>query len=78
MKKRHLVGILIVTVVLVPSAIILVLLNNSPANPTPLRYTYSIVNVYPHERNAFTQGLIFEDDVLYESTGLYNHSHCAA
>ena len=74
MKKRHLVSILIVTVVLVLSAFTLFLLNYSRVNPTPVRYTYIIVNVYPHDRTAFTQGLIFEDGVLYESTGLYNHS----
>jgi len=37
-------------------------------------YTYVIVNVYPHDRDAFTQGLVFKDGVLYESTGLYGHS----
>jgi glutamine cyclotransferase len=74
MKKRHLVGILIVTVVLVSSAIILVLLNDRPMNTTPLRYTYSVVNVYPHDKNAFTEGLEFENGVLYESTGLYGNS----
>jgi len=74
MKKRHVVGILFVAVVLVSSVIVLVLLNDRPGNPTPLRYTYSIVNVYPHDKNAFTQGLVFENGVLYESTGLYGNS----
>ena len=74
MKKRYLVGMLIVTLILVPSVIVLVLLTDSPANSTPLYYTYEIVNVYPHDRNAFTQGLVFENGVLYESTGLYGHS----
>jgi len=74
MKKRHLVSILIVVAVLVLSAIIVVLLNYGPANSTPLRYTYDIVNVYPHDENAFTQGLIFENGVLYESTGLCGYS----
>jgi glutamine cyclotransferase len=32
-------------------------------------YTYEIVNTYPHDPKAFTQGLIFRDGVLYESTG---------
>jgi glutamine cyclotransferase len=32
------------------------------------------VNVYPHDPDAFTQGLVFEDGVLYESTGLRGHS----
>jgi len=31
--------------------------------------SYRVVNTYPHDRNAFTQGLIFLDGHLYESTG---------
>jgi len=37
-------------------------------------YTYNIVNTYPHDRNAFTQGLVFEDGVLYEGTGGFGDS----
>lgn len=37
-------------------------------------YTYEIVNVYPHDRNAFTQGLVFQDGILYEGTGLHGRS----
>jgi glutamine cyclotransferase len=37
-------------------------------------YTYKIVHAYPHDRNAFTQGLVFERDALYEGTGLYGRS----
>ncbi|MCP4681333.1 MAG: glutaminyl-peptide cyclotransferase [Desulfobacterales bacterium] len=37
-------------------------------------YTYRIVNVYPHDSSAFAQGLVFEDGILYEGTGLYGHS----
>src|SRR5438093_1434640 len=33
-------------------------------------YTYEVVNSWPHDPEAFTQGLIFQDGVLYESTGL--------
>ena len=32
-------------------------------------YGYRIVNVFPHDENAFTQGLFFRDGWLYESTG---------
>jgi glutamine cyclotransferase len=35
---------------------------------------YRIVNSYPHDRNAFTQGLVFVDGHLYESTGRDGHS----
>lgn len=43
------------------------------ANHTPV-YSYSIVNVYPHDPNAFTQGLVYADGVLYEGTGLRGQS----
>src|SRR4051812_35231537 len=31
--------------------------------------TYRIVHTYPHDPHAFTQGLVFVDGHLYESTG---------
>ena len=37
-------------------------------------FTFKIVNTYPHNRNAFTQGLVFEDGFLYEGTGQYGQS----
>ena len=40
---------------------------------TPV-YSYNVVNTYPHDRSAFTQGLVFEDGVLYEGTGLNGRS----
>ncbi len=43
-------------------------------NTQPLYYSYDIVNSYPHNETAFTQGLVFEDGVLYEGTGLYGQS----
>ena len=35
----------------------------------PELYTYKVLEIYPHDSNAFTQGLEFEGDTLYESTG---------
>lgn len=46
-----------------------------PAPPAPAAaalipvYSYEIVNTYPHDTRAFTQGLVFEDGILYETTG---------
>jgi glutamine cyclotransferase len=37
-------------------------------------YGYKIIHTYPHDRNAFTQGLIYDGGVLYEGTGLYGQS----
>src|SRR5688572_18957666 len=35
---------------------------------------YEVVAVYPHDREAFTQGLLYRDGVLFESTGLKGRS----
>ncbi|HDZ14681.1 MAG TPA: glutaminyl-peptide cyclotransferase [Pricia sp.] len=35
----------------------------------PEIYTYEIINEYPHDNRAYTQGLEFHNDTLYESTG---------
>lgn len=37
-------------------------------------YSYKVINTYPHDRGAFTQGLVFENGFLYEGTGLYGQS----
>lgn len=40
-----------------------------PANGPVAKYGYQIVNIWPHDSNAFTQGLILKDGKLLESTG---------
>ncbi|MDM8529971.1 glutaminyl-peptide cyclotransferase [Anaerolineales bacterium HSG25] len=54
-------------------------LNTSPialadSPPAPPVYTYTIVNTYPHDPNAFTQGLVYLDGIFYEGTGLRGRS----
>ena len=46
---------------------------SAAAAPTPV-YGYSVVRSYPHDRHAFTQGLVYHEGVLYESTGLHGRS----
>ena len=56
-------------------------LNSSPAvepvpvipQPVPL-YTYKVVNAFPHDRQAYTQGLDTDNGTLYEGTGGYGSS----
>jgi len=36
--------------------------------------TYEVIQTYPHDPGAFTQGLVYHDGYLYESTGLYGAS----
>ena len=41
----------------------------------PVRvFTFEVVRSYPHDAGAFTQGLIYRDGFLYESTGLNGQS----
>ena len=40
-----------------------------PPNAPAAKYGYQIVNMFPHDSNAFTQGLILNDGKLLESTG---------
>jgi len=44
-----------------------------PASPAP-RYTYRVLQVYPHDPHAFTQGLEYRDGFLFEGTGLEGRS----
>ena len=40
----------------------------------PAALDYTIVHTYPHNTNAWTEGLFFWKDNFYESTGLYGRS----
>ncbi|MFH1313839.1 MAG: glutaminyl-peptide cyclotransferase [Candidatus Eisenbacteria bacterium] len=44
-----------------------------PSSGLPV-YTYKLVNTYPHDPDAFTQGLVFENGFLYEGTGIEGES----
>ncbi|MCL7454188.1 MAG: glutaminyl-peptide cyclotransferase [Anaerolineae bacterium] len=41
----------------------------SATQETPV-YGFRVVNEYPHDHLAFTQGLVYTDGILYEGTGL--------
>lgn len=44
------------------------------SSTVPKLYNYKILETYPHDINAYTQGLEFAGDTLYESTGQYKES----
>jgi len=44
------------------------------ASQAPKQYTYRVMQVYPHDPKAYTQGLLFHDGFLYESTGVKGES----
>ncbi len=81
-KSRVLLIISIaLVIVLIILGVVLVLTLSQPervVSSIPLvlepQMTYEVVNAFPHDPDSFTQGLIFLDGVLYESSGLYGES----
>ena len=57
----------------VPPTVVSPLRTATPATSIPI-CTVRIVRTYPHDRSAFTQGLVFEDGGFYEGTGLRGQS----
>lgn len=55
-------------------ALLIVLVCESSYGDEPQIFDYRVVNVYPHDAAAFTQGLFFRNGWLYESTGQYGSS----
>lgn len=43
-------------------------------DPKTPRFSYRVINAFPHDPTAFTQGLVFADGIFYESTGLRGFS----
>jgi glutamine cyclotransferase len=44
------------------------------SNIVPEKYSYRVIKKYPHDQNAYTQGLIYDNGILFESTGLEGKS----
>lgn len=40
----------------------------------PVKYSYELINTFPHDPNAYTQGLVYQDGYMYEGTGHYGKS----
>ena len=40
----------------------------------PQKYNYEVVKTYSHDPKAYTQGLVYQDNFMYESTGQYGES----
>ncbi len=58
----------------VPTSVAVTSSANNSVTAEPPIYTYEIVNTYPHDRTSFTQGLVFDNGLFYESAGL-NEAH---
>jgi len=44
------------------------------APKAPEELTYQVIKKYPHDTSAYTEGLLYQDGYLYESTGTPGHS----
>lgn len=40
----------------------------------PQTYTWKVLNTFPHDPKAYTQGLVYRDGFMYEGTGQYGES----
>lgn len=61
----------IAATLIVAASIVLLAAGRQAAIPV---YRYQVVKSYPHDRQAFTQGLVYLDGYLYEGTGLNGQS----
>ncbi len=59
---------------LFPAVLLIFLSFPLRAENRPSKLNYKVEAVYFHDPQAYTQGLFFEDGVLYESTGQYGSS----
>jgi glutaminyl-peptide cyclotransferase len=78
MDKRWVAAASALIVVVVLAGVLAVVLNGhqtvSQSSDQAVNYTYSVVKSYPHDTSAFTEGLVYSNGSLYESTGEYGES----
>jgi glutaminyl-peptide cyclotransferase len=73
MKKMTVTRLLALAFLLAALSPLLPAQSSQPIHPTP-EYTFQIVQVFPHDSTAFTQGLAYRNGFLYEGTGLNGRS----
>ena len=78
MDKRWVAAASALIIVVVLAGVLAVALNGHQTASQPpdqsVNYTYSVVKTYPHDTSAFTEGLVYSNGSLYESTGEYGES----
>jgi len=60
--------------IVVAAVVLAVAVRGLLPEPVAAEFGYEVVAVYPHDPQAYCQGLEFADGVLYESTGQYGQS----
>jgi glutamine cyclotransferase len=79
MKSRNAIyismAIILTTIAIISVSLWAGEVENDSANQDSMPvYEYKIINIYPHDSTAYTQGLVYDGKDLYESTGLYGNS----
>lgn len=73
-NRRNLSALIIGAVLILATGILIIGRLREEKLPTLSQYSYEVVNVYPHDVEAFTEGLVYDVGYLYEGTGLYGQS----
>lgn len=88
-ERRSRLSLVVPVLLAVGIVVIVLLLRSGPANQQDggssagkqsrdesqaRQLSYEVVNSYPHDPTSFTQGLVWHDGALYESTGLEGQS----
>jgi glutamine cyclotransferase len=71
---NRLLKLIIPGLIVISMVVFALLFLHSKSLGTSKIYTYQIVNSYPHDIQAFTQGLVYENGILYEGTGRNGYS----
>lgn len=74
MKRLPYRLLLVAVIALFAGVLIAQEISDRPTIDQIQRLVPEIINTYPHDTDAFTQGLLLYDGFLYESTGLYGES----
>lgn len=74
MRKAYFGVVLLLVAVLILGVVSLVLLSQQQPSDSSQNYAYNVVKTYPHDTNAFTEGLVFDGNSFYEGTGIYGSS----
>jgi glutamine cyclotransferase len=72
--KKWILAASLIALIVIGSIIAYVALNYKTPSKPATSYTYDVVNAYTHDTNAFTEGIVYDNGFLYESTGLNGNS----
>lgn len=77
MNKKFLIVALFLIIVVTSAIVVFAAINQwqKPTLNSPTFYTHEIINKYPHDTGAFTEGLVYNNASLFESTGGYGTSY---